>query len=172
MIANVLLAVVAVAGFSCPLWLDGPAMQASIAVAGVATGAILTLAWSRSWSQRVIQESTSTALQDRKIAVAIADRHVAAWRAIVDHVVEGIVTIDSNGSIETVNDAAESLFGYAREELIGKNVKILMPEPFHSEHDEYVARYLRTGERRIIGIGREVTGRRKDKSQFPIDLSV
>lgn len=172
LIANAVFAVVAAAGFSTPLWLDGTAMQTGLTLAGIATGTLLTRAWFRSWSKRVIQETTSNAQQDRKLAIATADRHVAAWRAIVDHVVEGIVSIDSSGNIETVNDAAESLFGYSREELIGKNVKILMPEPFHSEHDGYVARYLRTGERRIIGIGREVIGRRKDKTQFPIDLSV
>ncbi|MFT4512485.1 MAG: two-component system sensor kinase FixL [Planctomycetota bacterium] len=172
MLANAVIIAVAAAGFSTPLWLDGTSMQAGLTLAGIATGTLLTRAWCRSQIQQAIQAATSNAELGRKLAIATADRHVAAWRAIVDHVVEGIVSIDSNGAIETVNDAAETLFGYSREELIGENVKILMPEPFRSEHDEYIAHYLRTGERRIIGIGREVIGRRKDGSQFPVDLSV
>lgn len=84
----------------------------------------------------MIKDATSNAERDRKHAVATADRHVAAWRAIVDHAVEGIVTIDSQGRVETLNDAAEAMFGYSREELIGTNAKVLMPEPFHSKHDD------------------------------------
>jgi two-component system sensor kinase FixL len=172
MIANAILAVMAAAGFSSPLWLEGVAMHSGLILAGAASGALLTRIWCHSRNRRMIKDATSNAERDRKHAVATADRHVAAWRAIVDHAVEGIVTIDSQGRVETVNDAAEAMFGYSREELIGKNAKVLMPEPFHSKHDEYLARYLRVGVRRIIGIGREVAGRRKDKSQFPIDLSL
>jgi two-component system sensor kinase FixL len=96
----------------------------------------------------------------------------ARWRAIVDSAVDGIVVIDGAGRIESFNPAAERLFGYSLEEVAGGNVSILMPEPAASEHDAYIRRYQTTHEPRIIGIGREVTARRKDGSLFPAHLSV
>jgi len=93
-------------------------------------------------------------------------------RSIVDTAVEGIITISERGIIESINQAAEAIFGYSSEQALGRNIKFLMPEPYHNEHDGYLENYLRTGQAKIIGIGREVTGLRKDGSTFPMSLSV
>lgn len=93
--------------------------------------------------------------------------------AIIENAIDGIITIDDRGLIENINPAALKLFGYpTREELLGKNISILMPEPDKSRHDEYIANYERTGKKKIIGIGREVTGQRRDGSTFPFILGV
>jgi PAS domain S-box-containing protein len=92
--------------------------------------------------------------------------------AILNSAVAAIITIDTKGIVDSINPATERLFGYGASELIGQNVRILMPEPYHGEHDTYISNYLSTGKRRIIGIGREVIGKRKDGTTFPIDLAV
>lgn len=92
--------------------------------------------------------------------------------AILNTTADGIVTIDVSGTIETFNQACERIFGYRAEEVIGKNVKVLMPDSYALEHDGYIRNYLNTGEKKVIGIGREVEAQRKDGSVFPIDLSV
>ena len=93
-------------------------------------------------------------------------------RAIVQTTVDGVITIDERGRIGTFNLGAERIFGYRPDEVIGRNVHVLMPEPYHSEHDGYLAAYRETGRRRIVGIGREVVGRRKSGATFPMDLAV
>ena len=96
-----------------------------------------------------------------------------AWlRGVIETAVDGILIIDSEGRIRLFNRAAELLFGYAADEVLGRNVTLLMPPPFADEHDGYLKRYLSTREPRIIGIGRDVQGRRADGSTFPMHLSV
>jgi len=96
----------------------------------------------------------------------------ARLRAIVDTAVDGIIAIDAEGRIESYNAAAQRIFGYAAEDVLGRNVSMLMPAPYRGEHDGYLGSYLATGIKRIIGIGREVTGQRKDGSTFPMELAV
>jgi PAS domain S-box-containing protein len=91
---------------------------------------------------------------------------------LIDSAVDSIVVIDSRGQIEVFNKAAERLFGYTEAEVVGTNVNLLMPEPDRGHHDSYIRRHLETGERRIIGIGREVTALRRDGERVPVHLSV
>jgi two-component system sensor kinase FixL len=96
----------------------------------------------------------------------------AHLRSILDTVPDAMIVIDERGVIQSFSAAAERLFGYASAEVIGNNVKMIMPSPYRENHDAYLERYLRTGERRIIGIGRVVVGERKDGSTFPMELAV
>jgi PAS domain S-box-containing protein len=105
-------------------------------------------------------------------SVTDANANEQRLRAILDNVVDGIITIDARGQVETVNPAAERIFGYAADEIVGNNIKMLMPEPYHAEHDGYLRHYRDTGEARVIGIGREVLGRRKNGEIFPLELAV
>ena len=105
-----------------------------------------------------------------------SDRDNAARAAhltsILDTIPDAMIVIDERGIIQSFSTAAQRLFGYEPAEVIGKNIKMMMPSPYRENHDSYLARYLRTGERRIIGIGRVVVGERKDGSTFPMELAV
>src|SRR4029077_16833922 len=94
------------------------------------------------------------------------------WGAIVRSAVDAIVLIDAHGRIEEFNPAAERLFGYAQAEVLGRNVSMLMPEPYRDAHDGYLQHYNTTGEKRIIGTGRKVMGLRSDGTMFPLHLTV
>ncbi|HEV7285947.1 MAG TPA: PAS domain S-box protein, partial [Kaistia sp.] len=109
---------------------------------------------------------------DRRTAEQKLRESESRLRAVVETAVDGVILIDAFGLVEMFNPACELLFGYRADEVLGQNVKMLMPQPYEAEHDVYLRRYRHTGERRIIGIGREVAGRRKDGSVFPMELSV
>ena len=106
-----------------------------------------------------------------QVQTALSDSE-QRMRAILETAVEGIITIDERGLIESMNPAAEKIFGYSSREMVGRNVSLLMPTPYRQQHDGYLENYHETGRARIIGIGREVVGQRKDGSVFPMDLSV
>jgi two-component system sensor kinase FixL len=115
-------------------------------------------------------------LQRNRTRAAMSGREALAREAhltsILDTVPDAMIVIDDRGIMQSFSSAAERLFGYKSPEVIGRNIKILMPSPYRENHDGYIERYLRTGERRIIGIGRVVVGERKDGSTFPMELAV
>ena len=115
--------------------------------------------------------ATASVGQQLKSTDALRDSE-ERLRAILETAVEGIITIDEHGLIESFNPSAEKIFGYPAAEAIGQNVKLLMPAPYRQEHDGYLKNYHQGGHAKIIGIGREVIGRRKDGTVFPMDLSV
>ena len=101
-----------------------------------------------------------------------SERNEERLRSILHTVPDAIITIDETGIVESYSRSAERIFGYTAEEVVGRNVNMLMPTPYTENHDRYIERYLRTGEKRIIGIGRIVTGLRKNGSTFPMELQV
>ena len=101
-----------------------------------------------------------------------SDEAILRLKSVIDTAIDGIITIDIKGKVETVNPSAAKLFGYEPHEIIGNNIKMLMPNPYQVEHDGYLERYLTTREPKIIGIGREVRGMKKDGSTFPMRLAV
>ncbi len=141
---------------------NGPPFSAELTVAAVHNpqGQRVRLLW-------LIRDVT-TRMQHE---AALRDSE-ARQQAIVQTAVDSIITIDEHGLIESFNPAAERLFGYTADEVIGKNIRLLMPAPYREEHDGYLARYRQTGEPHIIGIGRDVRGQRRDGTTFPMALAV
>jgi PAS domain S-box-containing protein len=125
---------------------------------------------------RSIEERTERRLetesQERELAEGITRENLSLTKAILDTGIDSIITIDQDGTIESVNRATSEMFGYEARELTGQNVTLLMPEPYKAKHDGYLAAYARTGHRKIIGVGREVPCVRKDGSIFPGELAV
>ena len=155
-------AILGIAAIASVLWLlvssrTGSSNAGQLGVAALAglTGLGIWLVWHDGGRQR-----QSTADADARL------------RSIIDSAVDGIIVIDAAGRIEAFNPGAARLFGYPASEVMGRNVRMLMPSPYHEEHDGYLSRYLKTGDARIIGIGRQVTGRRRDGTTFPLHLSV
>jgi two-component system sensor kinase FixL len=141
-------------------WSSLPEIVSSLAFVSVGLG----LAWFGDRLKRSRREAEARALD-----LTAQEAHL---RSILDTVPDAMIVIDEHGIMSSFSKAAERLFGYTPAEAIGKNVKMLMPQPYRGDHDGYLTRYLRTGERRIIGIGRVVVGERKDGSTFPMELSV
>jgi len=157
----------AVIGAAAGLWCDrmtGPLGNGSLIAAAAFVVIGLAIALGGEWFQR--------ARMDTEAAAAELANREAHLRSILDTVPDAMVVIDAQGSIRDFSPAAERMFGWSTEEIAGKNVKLLMPEPYRTAHDGYLERYYETGEKRIIGQGRIVVGERRDGSTFPLELAV
>jgi two-component system sensor kinase FixL len=140
---------------------------------GAAIAVSLTMSPIRDRAGRIIGAANiARDLGGEKAAEAALVEREAHLRSILDTVPDGMIVIDERGTVQYFSATAARMFGYAEDEVVGRNVKMLMPSPYRENHDSYLARYLQTGERRIIGLGRVVTGRRKDGTTFPMELAV
>jgi two-component system sensor kinase FixL len=137
-----------------------PEMMSAAAFGAIGFG----IAWFGGRFRRYRRDTAAAAEQ-----VLAREAHL---RSILDTVPDAMIVIDEHGTMQDFSSAAERQFGYTAQEAVGQNVKMLMPSPYRENHDAYLARYLTTGERRIIGIGRVVVGERKDGSTFPMELAV
>jgi PAS domain S-box-containing protein len=122
--------------------------------------------------EKLKQSKTELEETNKKLGDALENISESRLSAILKTTVDGIITINEDGIVESLNKAAERIFGYQADEVIGRNVNILMPEPDHSYHNSYLERYIQSGQAKIIGIGREVEGKRRDGSLVPLHLSV
>lgn len=157
----------AFAGAAAGLWCDaraGPIEDGSLIAAGTFVIISLAIAIGGEWFQ--------TARIETEAAGANLARRAAHVRSILDTIPDAMVVIDEKGVVRDFSVAAERMFGWNADQVVGRNVSMLMPEPYHSAHDGYLARYYQTGEKRIIGKGRVVVGQRRDGSTFPIELAV
>ncbi len=171
-IADAVTALLALTGYAVWLSSHGTTKTAGLLIAGFAAGSLVTRWWSRSLANRAITPPQKVVENDPLDAIATPTSHLETWRSIADHIVEGIITINSNGTIEAVNNVAAMMFGYGKKELLGSNVNQLVPEPFFGTDDQPFDDDIRTGKQRTAGTRREVTGHRKDGTRFPVDLSV
>jgi two-component system sensor kinase FixL len=141
----------------------------SLSLAEIVNGLAFTaIGLGMAWSGEQFHRSRNRAVASTQDALA-REAHV---KSILDTIPDAMIVINERGIMQSFSAAAERQFGYAPSEVLGKNIKILMPSPYREGHDGYLERYLRTGERRIIGIGRVVVGERKDGSTFPMELAV
>jgi two-component system, LuxR family, sensor kinase FixL len=143
--------------FSGLVHMDSPLFAAELWRAAPFTGLGVAIAWFGELLRRTRRKAVS---------------REAHLQSILDTVPEAMIVIDERGAIQSFSSAAERLFGYGAEEVLGQNIKMMMPSPYRENHDSYLERYLRTGEKRIIGAGRVVVGARKDGSIFPMELAV
>lgn len=133
----------------------------------------LTVSPIRDRAERIVGASKiARDISETKLTTAALSEREAHLSSILETIPDGMVVIDEHGIIQSFSTTAERMFGFTAEEVCGRNVNMLMPSPYREGHDNYVARYLATGERRIIGLGRVVMGQRKDGSTFPIELAV
>ncbi len=142
-------------------WLPMAGLLLGLVLSGLLASFVYGMASRRQYAEKKVVEAT------RELASS-----EARIRSILENVVDGVITIDQHGLIQSFNPAAVKIFGYQVDEVMGRNVNMLMPEPYHSAHDGYLANYMRGGEAHIIGTGREVQGRHKNGSVFPLDLAV
>jgi two-component system sensor kinase FixL len=157
----------ALAGAAAGLWCDsqiGPVESGSLIAAGAFVVISLAISLGGEWFQHA-------RFRTEAAAAVLAGRE-AHLRSILETVPDAMVVIDEAGTIREFSPAAERMFGWPADEATGKNVRLLMPEPYRAAHDSYIERYYRTGEKRIIGTGRVVVGERRDGSTFPIELAV
>jgi len=144
---------------------DAPHISGAEAATAIA---FLLIGVGVAWSGEQLHRNRLQAAASARQAVA-REAHLTS---ILDTVPDAMIVIDERGVVQSFSSAAERLFGYKSSEVVGQNIKMLMPSPYRENHDAYIERYLRTGERRIIGIGRVVVGERKDGSTFPMELAV
>jgi two-component system sensor kinase FixL len=147
-------------GYVLGVWIEG--RSGGGALVFVALGVVVGFAGDWYFRNRMRGDRTSRVLAERE----------AHLRSIYDTAPDALVVIDERGIVQSFSAAAERVFGWTASEVLGRNVKMLMPQPYRGDHDGYIGHYLGTGERRIIGIGRIVVGERKDGATFPMELAV